>query len=91
MKLVEILLQDEADTVVLVTGDTDLAPAVRTASRMFPSKEICFAFPYKRKNKELAKLVSKHFYIRKERYLAHQFSDPVILPSGRKVAKPATR
>jgi uncharacterized LabA/DUF88 family protein len=88
VRLIEILLKDEADTVVIVIGDTDLAPAVRTAAALFPSKQICFAFPYKRKNKELAQLVSKHFQIRKERYLAHQFPDPYVLPSGKRVSKP---
>ena len=89
VKLIELLYADKADTVVLVSGDTDLAPAVETASRLFPTKEICFGFPYKRKNKELAQLVSKHFHIRKERYRAHQLPDPMILPSGRRISKPA--
>ncbi|MCK4548347.1 MAG: NYN domain-containing protein [Candidatus Eisenbacteria sp.] len=90
MKLVEILVLDEADTVVLVSGDTDLAPAVRTAGRLCPTKQICFGFPYKRRNNELARLVSKYFYIRKDRYVAHQFPDPVTLRSGRAVPKPAS-
>jgi hypothetical protein len=89
MKLVELFHQDEADTVVLVTGDTDLAPAVRIASSLFPSKQICFAFPYRRKNKELAGLVSKHFRIHRERYVAHQLPDPMTLTSGRQVSKPS--
>jgi len=55
---------------------------------LFPAKQICFAFPYKRKNKELAKLVSKHFHIRKDRYVKHQFPDPVVHPSGRSISKP---
>lgn len=88
VKLMEILLKDEADTVVLVTGDTDLAPAVKTAAGLFPSKQICFAFPYRRKNKELAQLAPKHFQIRKERYPAHQFPDSVVLPNGKSVSKP---
>src|SRR3989304_5712800 len=88
VRLIEILLKDEADTVVLVTGDTDLAPAVRTAAGLFPSKQICLAFPYQPKNKELAQLVSKHFQIRKERDLAHQFPDPVVLPNGKRGSKP---
>ena len=88
VKLIEIFFKDEADTIVIVTGDTDLAPAVKTAASLFPSKQICFAFPYKRKNKELAQLVSKHFQIRKERYSTHQFSDPVVLPSGKRISKP---
>jgi uncharacterized LabA/DUF88 family protein len=89
VKLLEVFYRDEADTVVLVTGDTDLAPAVRTASRLFAAKQICFAFPYRRKNKELARLVPRSFYIRKDRYLAHQLPDPMRLPSGRMISKPA--
>jgi uncharacterized LabA/DUF88 family protein len=50
----EVLMNNECDTVVLVTGDTDLAPAVRTVKRLFPDKTITFIFPYKRKNKELS-------------------------------------
>ncbi|MCK4304596.1 MAG: NYN domain-containing protein [Candidatus Eisenbacteria sp.] len=88
VKICELFTLDNADTIVLVTGDTDLAPAVRTAVRLFPSKQVCFAFPYKRKNKELAQLVSKSFLIRKERYAAHQFPSDVRLPSGRMIRKP---
>jgi uncharacterized LabA/DUF88 family protein len=90
IKLMEQFYKDEADTVVLVTGDTDLAPAVRSASQLFPTKQIAFAFPYKRKNNELAQLVSKYFLIRKERYVAHQLADPFVLPSGRNIPKPNT-
>jgi uncharacterized LabA/DUF88 family protein len=87
-KLFELLIHGKADTIVLVTGDTDLAPAVRTAASLYPTTTICFAFPYRRKNKELAQLVSKHFLIKKDRYYAHQLPDPVVLPSGREIHKP---
>jgi hypothetical protein len=86
----ELLFTDKADTVVLVSGDTDLAPAVRTAHKLFPAKEICFAFPYKRKNSELAKMVARHFRIRSSQYLKHQLPDPVSLPSGRVIRKPSS-
>ena len=87
-KLLEIFHRDQCDTAVLVTGDTDLVPAIHTASRIFSGKTVSLAFPYRRKNKELAKLVSTSFYIRKERYPKHQFADPFTLPSGRQLAKP---
>lgn len=87
--LLEIFHNDECDTAILVTGDTDLAPAIRAATRLFPSRTVGFAFPYKRKNSELAKLTSTSFRLRKERYEQHQFPDPVVLPTGRKVRKPA--
>lgn len=87
-KLFELLISDQCDTAILVTGDTDLAPACRTASRLFPDKTIGFAFPYKRKNKELAKLTSLSFNIDKRHYAAHQFPDPFKLADGTEIYKP---
>lgn len=83
MMLLELFHFDACDTIVLVTGDTDLAPAVRTAKRIFPYKEIVFAFPYKRKNEELKKLVATSFYIKKERYIDHQFPEIVTTQKGK--------
>jgi uncharacterized LabA/DUF88 family protein len=88
VKLLELFQKDECDTAVLVTGDTDLAPAIRASSRMFPGKTVCVAFPYKRMNNELAKLVDTSFRIRKERYSQHQLPDPFTLSSGGRIDKP---
>jgi uncharacterized LabA/DUF88 family protein len=90
IKLFEVLHNDEADTVALVTGDTDLAPAVRATRSIFPMKRIWFLFPYKRKNNELAQLADGHCNIKKDRYAQHQFPQSMTLPSGRFVTKPAT-
>lgn len=89
-KLFEILFNDECDVAVLMTGDTDIAPAVRVAAKLFPLKQVCFAFPYGRKNKELAKLVGTSFRISKEAYTTHQLHDPVQLTSGKVIPKPLT-
>lgn len=88
IKLLELFHLDRADTIVIVSGDTDLAPAVRTSGVLFPTKDVVFAFPYKRKNKELAKLVTNSFVIKKEQYAKHQLSDPFTLTGGRTINKP---
>lgn len=88
LKIMELFHLDACDTVVLMTGDTDLAPAVRMAADVFPAKTICFGFPYKRKNKELNSITSKSFLIRKERYAANQFEDPFTGVAGRTIPKP---
>ncbi|MEO0743650.1 MAG: NYN domain-containing protein [Bacteroidota bacterium] len=89
-KLLELLIRDACDTVVLVTGDTDLAPAVRAAQSLFPQKRVAFAFPYKRKNKELAKLAPDSFVIGAKQYVRHQLADPFQLANGTQLAKPPT-
>lgn len=89
VKLLELLFKDACDTVVLVTGDTDIAPAVKTANIIFPYKRIVFAFPYKRKNKELSQLAPGSFEIKKEQYAKHQFPDPYTIPNGCTIIKPS--
>ncbi len=74
---------------VLVTGDSDIAPALRTARRLFPAKSICCCFPYRRQSLELKRLANKSFSISKEHYLRHRLPDPFVLPDGRIVVKPA--
>lgn len=89
-KLLEILFKDECDTVVLLTGDTDLAPAVKTTMRLFPKKRILFAFPYLRKNQELLKLAPGSFGIGRKQYAKYQFPDPYMLSDGTPVKKPSS-
>jgi hypothetical protein len=88
-RLFEICHSSAADSVVIMTGDTDLAPAVRTCLRLFPSIFMCFAFPYKRKNAELKRLAPASFKIKRRNYFRHQYPDPLELPNGQKIKKPS--
>lgn len=89
-KLFELLHNNKCDVAVLITGDTDLIPAVTTAQQIHPDKKILFAFPHKRKNTELASLFPDSFRIRARRYTRHQFPDPVLLRDGTKINKPSS-
>lgn len=88
VKVLELFANNAADRVVLVTGDTDVAPAVRLAKKLYPQGEVCFIFPWKRKQAELAKLVNTSFTISTTAYRTHQFADPAVIGS-KTFAKPA--
>lgn len=88
VKLLEIFVQNECDTAILVTGDTDIVPAVKTVRRLFPQSNIGFLLPYNRYNRELEQLVPITFKIKKETYIRHQFADPFITPKGKQINKP---
>ena len=89
-KLFEVCHAKEADAIVLVTGDTDLAPAVTTCRRLFPQLLILFAFPYMRVNAELKSLAPQSFKIKWQTYLKHQLPDPFELRGGARIQKPET-
>ena len=90
VKVVEIFHNDECDTVVIVTGDTDLSPAIRKCTELFSDKKIVFCFPFRRKNKELAKIAPGSFSIGKKQYIKHQLPNPVRLGDGKEIFKPTS-
>ena len=63
LRLIELLASGACDTVVLVTGDTDLVPAIRTAKRMHPANPVGVAFPLMRHNAELRAVADYSFNI----------------------------
>jgi hypothetical protein len=80
--------RDEYDVAVLVTGDTDLRPCVHAFQRLYPKKRLIFAFPFDRKNHELARIAPGSFTLSAEAYTRHQFPERVRLPSGKHVYCP---
>ncbi len=89
VKMMELLHLDACDTVVLVSGDTDLAPAIRTSKALWPEKRIWALFPFARHNAELKAICHGHLKVKAERYGAHQLPNPVKAPSGA-LLKPAS-
>ena len=90
VKLLEICHLNHCHSVVLVTGDTDLAPAVLTAQRLFPNINILLAFPYQRTNAELAKIATESFSIKLKSCLRNQFPDPLVIDGGKIFNKPTS-
>ncbi len=90
VKLIEAFFSNACDTAVIVSGDTDLSPAVRKCQLLFPKKKIIFAFPYARKNRELSTLAPGSFTIGQKQYIRYQFPNPVELEDGSKIFKPSS-
>jgi uncharacterized LabA/DUF88 family protein len=79
-----------ADAVVLVSGDSDLMPAIRSARRLFPHKKIGVAFPFNRRTTELEQAVDFSFQIRQKEVERSEFPATLKLPSGTEIHKPAS-
>ena len=88
IKLIELLMIKSCDIPVIVSGDTDLATAIKLAKRLFPGVKIGVGFPYKRNNAELKQLADVSFKIGPQHYQEFVFSDLITLPSGKTILKP---
>ncbi len=86
--LLELFHNDDADCVFIMSGDTDIMPAVRAASRMYPGRQIGFAFPYKRHNNILRDAADISFRIHADGYAKHILPNPVIAAGGREIHCP---
>lgn len=89
LKLVEVLATDECQTVVLVTGDTDMIPTISAVRRLFPDRKIGVGFPFLRHNLELAELADYSFKIDQRSLLKAQFPARVRLRDGSEIVRPA--
>lgn len=54
---------DQFDTAILVSGDSDLCPAVETIRRLFPAKHLIVGFPPKRVSQELRRVATSYFAV----------------------------
>ncbi len=89
VKLLELFHNNDAEIVVIVSGDSDMLPAIKKANKMFPEKEVWCAFPYERFSLAIKNyLREKSFKIKKQKYIQYQFSDPIILKDSTKLFKP---
>jgi len=90
VKLLELVATNACDTVVIISGDTDLIPAIRTARTLRPGVKVCVAFPAGRANAAFNHVADFCFKIKSHQYVRFQLPDPVIIPGGRTIAKPAS-
>jgi len=67
--------RERYSVVLVVTGDTDLVPAIRAARRLDPAKDIVALQPYRRVNRELSRCADRALTIRVASYARHQLPE----------------
>lgn len=88
VKAIDLLIDSPNSNIVFVSGDTDMAPAIRLAKRRFLQCKIVCLFPFKRKSKEIEKLVDFSINIKPKKYLQFQFDPQVRTAQNKIIQKP---
>lgn len=76
------------DSALIVSADSDLAPAVRTAKTLRPDLFIVAAFPPQRRSAELRRLMPASFPIKEARLKQSLLPDQVSAESGKVFNRP---
>jgi len=74
---------------ILITGDTDLKPALDAIHILNPKIDIWIAFPYRRRNADLENVAKGSIELKKEDYAHCQLPNPYIPSKGKPIHKPA--
>jgi len=88
VKLLEVFARSEAEIAVLITGDTDLRPAINTARRLYPQTTIGIITPFLRHTTEMQECGDFHFKVSQKLVQASQFPNPFVLADGRVLTRP---
>jgi len=80
--------QDNYDSALLISADSDLTAPVEKVRQLFPVKRIVVAFPPRRASKELMKVASAYFHLGRAVIARSQFPDQMTTASGYVLKKP---
>lgn len=80
--------QDQFDTALVISADSDLTAPIEAVRRLFPAKRVVVFFPPGRSSKRLKKAAHENFQIWRSILAKSQFPDSVITPQGITIHKP---
>jgi uncharacterized LabA/DUF88 family protein len=87
-KIIELATNNECEIVAIVSGDTDLIPAIQLAKQINKSLIVVVLFPYRRTNDELKEYADITFSIKPAKYRNSQFKGLVKTSNG-EIARPS--
>jgi uncharacterized LabA/DUF88 family protein len=81
--------KDNVDKITIISGDSDLVPAIELIKEDFPLKKVHISFPYNRESKQLSKIADSYNNIIDPSVLyKFQLPDKITLPSGKILKRP---
>jgi len=83
-------VEDKFDTAVLITGDSDLVPAVEAVKDLYAEKRVNVIIPIGRRANLLKAACDESFKIKVKHLASSQFPDVVDLGGGVSVSRPPT-
>lgn len=89
VRLLEDAYDDRFDTAMVISGDSDLVPPVKSVRSRFPRKRVVVAAPPKRWSAQLGQAANAALQISPLTIRSNRLPDPVITPSGVELRAPS--
>jgi len=88
VRLLDDAYDDRFEVAIVMSGDSDLVPAIESIRARFPAKRIVVAFPPQRHSAELERVADASFRISNRNIRASRLPDPVVAPTGFRLHAP---
>lgn len=88
--LFELAIRDIYDTAIIVTGDSDLIPAIKAVRKTFPSKKIGIIIPIGRRSEDLKANTDFHIKMKEKHLRSSMFEDVIKLNDTEELKRPST-
>lgn len=91
VELMRLTYKNNVDVIALMTGDTDLIPALKVAKAENSNIKLAVIFPFNRVNDELRKITDASCKISQDSYSKFQYPNPFISPKdSSRIDKPSS-
>ena len=89
VRLLDDASDDLFDTALLISGDSDLVPAVESVKARYSTKRLIVAFPPRRSSNDLARAAHASLAIGDDKIRGNRLPDPVETAEGIELPAPA--
>ncbi|MFH1227150.1 MAG: NYN domain-containing protein [Planctomycetota bacterium] len=90
VRLFQTAVSDIWDTAMIISGDSDLIPAIEGVKKAFPAKRIGILIPTSRRAEELKQAADFHSKIKPKHLETCQFAETITLDKGNVLSRPAS-
>ena len=90
IKLFQTAVADTWDTALIISGDSDLIPAIEAVKKTFPTKQIGIAIPIGRRAEELKQVTDFRRKVKQKHLQTCQFDDTITIDANNILQRPAT-
>ncbi len=88
LKLFQLAALDRYDKAIILSGDTDLIPAIKAVQATFPTKQVGVVVPIGRASEELKNVTDFHFKMKEKHLISCRFEDVLVLKDGSTLSCP---
>lgn len=82
LRLYELAVQDAYDRAIIVSGDTDLLPAMKIVQKAYPGKQIGVVIPIGKRSEDFKNQADFHHRMKEQHLQTSSFEDTVALKDG---------